>query len=378
MAFNILIVEDHDKTMRNYIKTSEDSRFAGKYEIISAKSRVEALQVLERDAIVHAAIIDLGIPKEAGGEPMDDIGLDFIKDLMKAKWFPVVVVSGNPDILELDGRDIPTHLRVFNKVSKYHIDVFEHFDGIKDLLSKIEAIQSAMDEILLDSKLSFWTIWEKWDEISSCFSDEDDKEKGTLKILLGDIIVNKWMQEYSAAPSVHPSIFYSHPISMDQIFTGDILNIDDEFWVVVTPPCDLSHDKHPEDLTLLKCIDLSEQEKQNIKKSNEENASRAQKEKVKKFFTESDLHRHFIPPWGKGKWPYWVSFKNVKTCDYSELKEKISGIKVASINWRFLPNLMQRFGFYVSRMGQDDIGNDESDAIDDTSLKHLLGNVEEG
>lgn len=366
MTFDILLVEDDEDVIRSYKRTAALAKFKGEYTFHVAGDVKRALEMLEEQPVVHAAIIDLSIPWEKNDKsgPSVKAGREVVKSILQTKWLPVIVVSANLEKFELG--DIPAYLKEIKKEDKSDIEIFRYLEKNKTFLEAMPVIQEAMNEIASESKIAFGDLWERWSEISPSFLQNKKNEKRTLKSFLMNSIIEKWMRDLP----VHPSLFYTHAIDSGKIFTGDILRAKGKFWVVVTPPCDLAGEGKPARLTLLRCENLSSEDENHVKKAIARNKVKGQEKNqgvVKKFLTKPDIARHFIPSWDEKGESYWVSFKNVKTIKHPNL-ENIQEMKVASISWRFLPNLMQRFGFYVSRMGQDDI-----DTIEDSSLRYLFG-----
>ena len=66
-----------------------------------------------------------------------------------------------------------------------------------------------------------------------------------------------------------------------------------------------------------------------------------------------DVSEHFLPPIAAGP-PLMVRFKSVSTKPLAWLNANLA-LREASIAPAFLPNLVQRFGAWVSRTGQPNI-----------------------
>jgi hypothetical protein len=155
----------------------------------------------------------------------------------------------------------------------------------------------------------------------------------------------------------HPFENYIRPALQEaRSHTGDIFQLDGMLWVVLTPQCDMATKKTKS--VLLACCESNpkvETWKEAIAglKSDSAKQKRSAEEFLGKLINQAQPGSHFLPPLVNGQ-PMTVNFKHLRTIDLSELEGKLSD-RIASISPPFLTNLTQRFGAYVSRVGQPNI-----------------------
>ncbi|MCP4621892.1 MAG: hypothetical protein GY844_36275 [Bradyrhizobium sp.] len=156
----------------------------------------------------------------------------------------------------------------------------------------------------------------------------------------------------------HPFENYVQPaLQESRPHTGDIFKLDDALWVVLTPQCDMATQKAPTVL-LARCDPnpAIEEWKENIAGLRPD-ASNNKKRAAERFFSrlvnQAEPALHFLPPL-EGEQPLMVDFKCLRIIDLIELQTKLSE-RLASVATPFLGNLTQRFGAYISRIGQPNI-----------------------
>jgi hypothetical protein len=156
----------------------------------------------------------------------------------------------------------------------------------------------------------------------------------------------------------HPFENYIVPALLEnRPHTGDLFRLNGEIWVVLTPQCDMATQKAVSVL-LARCDPkpkMDEWEKHvGLLQAGVSASKKADAEKFfKKLVNQSEPAQHFLPPLENGQ-PLMVDFKNLQTIPLDGLQVRLSD-RVASVATPFLGNLTQRFGAYVSRMGQPNI-----------------------
>ncbi len=83
-------------------------------------------------------------------------------------------------------------------------------------------------------------------------SSDVENTKIFLKRYVCSYLIEKWMAN-DLFNKMHHTEFYTYPPVKDRIHTGDIIELEGIYWIVMTAPCDLSNGDYPENLTLLKC-----------------------------------------------------------------------------------------------------------------------------
>ena len=139
--------------------------------------------------------------------------------------------------------------------------------------------------------------------------------------------------------------------------TGDLFKFNDELWIVLTPQCDMATQKAISVL-LARCnpspaIDVWRGRLRELRDVSG-NKRKSAEDFFKKLVNQAEPAQHFLPPLEENGQPLMVDFKDLLTVPLAELQGRLSD-RVASVATPFLGNLTQRFGAYVSRMGQPNI-----------------------
>ena len=360
MKLNILLLEDDNSQIDQYKEALEVNNLQDSYRLLPAGDIPTASDLIETNK-VNAAILDLKVPKEEYGPANAEYGLEFLESLLQNKQFPVIVVSANKSSIPVDEINIPRHLEIMDREPNVHYNAFKHFEKIKDLLEISPLFPETIEDIHSEFQKSFWEMWGHWHKINSRFDLQNhDKAKTFLKRYVCSHLIEKWMTD-DLFNEMHHSEFYTYPPPKERIHTGDILKLKNKYWIVITAPCDLSNDDFPDNLTLLRCQPIKSERIAEVvkpfKENLEEKRKNNQRKVVKRWFTDPSTSKHHLPHWTKNGKPFEVNFKIIKTKPFAKKKgrDKLISKRRAALSSHFLPYLLQRYGAYVSRIGQSDI-----------------------
>jgi hypothetical protein len=161
--------------------------------------------------------------------------------------------------------------------------------------------------------------------------------------------------------SWHPFENYVSPsLLTHRAHTGDIFRLDGELWVVLTPQCDMAVGKI-EQAILAKCVPGIPKWAENLKalRSAQSKSQRREPSEFLRQYVNQNLGagRHFLPPLPESDEPLLVHFSSIRAILLSELNNLLNH-RIASTAAPFLANLVQRFGAYISRLGQPNIDID--------------------
>jgi len=355
----LLIVEDNEGQL-DLLKDAvaeENAKGGDTFRIEpvgSAKEATMALKELKPDC----AIIDLRIPTSRKVPAKRPLGIKIALAAIKENGIPVALVSGNMGEIE-DSLDAFPMIGRFDKddplaFEKALLWIQEQGSMMTALTHAREKIQKSVAETFSER------IWGHWAEYKEA-TDSD-------QILLDDIVTRQIVSHVAEIlglddennPDWHPFESYIRPgLHADRAQTGDIFELDDEIWIVLTPQCDMATGK-VDNIILAKCehgkVDGWDQKILDLKAGDE-----AQKEKIRKFIrkrTNQDLpvSQHFIPPLDN-RGPMLVAFTVLNTISKDDL-EQVLHKRIASLAATFTPNLTQRFGAYISRPGQPNLDPD--------------------
>lgn len=349
----ILIVEDDEVTrdswQRDIQDFNRDPEAPFKFRSTFATTKREALQVLARTR-VDCAVIDLRLPdgndETGAGQPL---GNDVLQVLLEEVGIPAVVYSGYDG--EASEAVRASNIRVLLKQGGVPAQILNAFATQAGLMAAMEATRSRIAKET--ARLFNQSIWRRWE---ARWSTEQNRG------MISDIIARQTASHIAdalAQPPVnhHPDEFYIVPaLFADRLDTGDILDMDGQVHVVLTPRCNMAN-KPPSHLMLAVCntfqdwvqwkADLNGSSKQRYKADRE----------LRSHATQGHgIATHFLPPLD-GKGPWLVDFQEVRAIKSENLLALLPK-RFASIAPHFVPNLVQRYSSYLGRIGQPDISAD--------------------
>lgn len=301
-----------------------------------------------------AALFDLKFRTQGG---LQLSGNDLARVSLGDYGIPTGIISGGPGDFagDIEPRQM---IRTFAKTPGA---IDEAVAWIGDLWPMLTALASAREHIRRsEAEVFVRRLWPQWANYPAL----PQAGAGSL-----DLIVARQFAGYIAesmgaegAPNAlwHPFEAYTFPAAMEhRPHTGDIYELDDKLWVVLTPQCDMASGKA--DPVLLALCDPAAA---GLQAWQEKSAALATRDaegkhppKPARYF--SDLinqnnlpSQHFLPPL-EGR-ALIVEFKHLRTEALDDLQNSL-GLRKASVSSPFLMNLIQRFGAYVTRPGQPDI-----------------------
>lgn len=356
----ILFVEDDEGQRQLFDDAIREWNVANAGNEFSATmtDSVDQARDLLKSTRFDCALFDLKLPKSAeggkghisGGNELAEIGL-------RRNGIPVGIVSGKPT--DLDQKLVS-------------LGLLETFDkGDDDAYSKAVAWFAdkwLMMEILADTKEQIqisgaevfanrvWPNWKNYEGLAG--ENKNELKKVVVRQYVSHIAELLGLDDPENA-SWHPFENYIQPPSLSKrAHTGDIFCFDDELWIVMSPQCDMATGK-AKNVVLVHCDrkSLAKEWEEKVPELSAKEISRSKADARDSFFrklvNQGDLSRHFLPPLEDGS-PIMVSFKDIMVRSNAELIEALDK-RIASVAPPFLPNLIQRFGAYMSRTGQPNI-----------------------
>lgn len=304
-----------------------------------------------------AALVDLRLPSLEDGEEEAPLGNELAETVLRGNGIPVAIITANDAELEPQFQPSET-MKVFHKIDANVYDsVIEWFADkwmMMEVLSASRAhIRSISAEVFADR------LWHRWaDYVEAAGTDAKD---------LTPIVTRQYVWHLGEVLGIggvtgdlwHPfENWICPPLQQDRAHTGDVFDIDGVLWVVMSPACDMANDDKITDVLLVKCDrdELGEWSDRIAKLKGAENADQVKKfgDWFRKLVNQTRPGQHFLPPLPGDPRPLMVQFSNITTRPFVELQGMLAQRK-ASISAPFLANLTQRFGAYISRVGQPNI-----------------------
>lgn len=358
----ILFVEDDPKIidlMEIAVgKWNEAHQEQGRQFVLENCTTADQAKIVLGRTQFDSALFDLRLPGGTKGWSTEPIGNELALYALQQLGIPVAIMSGNPGDLDERLKQFPLHRLFFKGEKSAYEDAIEWFATWWEMMEVIagsrKRIQASSAEIFVKR------LWPQWKEFASI----QLAEVGHTSLI--DIVTRQFVGHVAELLGLdgpdsvkwHPFESYVVPsLWSHRAHTGDIFDFDGDLRIVLTPQCDMAKD-NVINVLLAKCIRGEqdwEQCVQNLKVADTDQ----KREKASKYFRKMvdqqlGASKHFLPPLPGETEPVMVDFTDVTVLPLGQIKEKLPK-RIASISAPFLSNLTQRFGAYVSRVGQPDI-----------------------
>lgn len=315
----------------------------------------DAITAFERTRF-DGALVDLRLPDKVPDQASEPLGNELARKGLRENGIPVAIITALKQELDPELEKSPT-VRVFDKGDDdpYKAAV-EWFGAQWEMMEVLSATRSQIRRI--SAQLFSDRVWPRWSD----YKDAAGNSAASLAPMVTRQFV--WhMGEFLGVASESGELWHPFeswlcpPLQPDRPDTGDVFSLDGTLWVVLSPPCDMANNKIS-DVLLARCdLDAVGDWQPKIDKFRLA-TDEAQKEKIRGYFrrltNQGSPSEHFLPPLpGDGR-PLMVQFANVTTRPMRELHDRLSDRR-ASVTAPFLANLTQRFGAYISRVGQPNL-----------------------
>ncbi len=355
-----ILFVDNDDSQASIFKdavTDWNAAQAGRrMEIVRATAVDEAKKIFAQRHL-DAALIDLKLPLTAGAKDLPSGGNELAESTLLEVGMPIAIVSGYPEDLDAELAARPT-VKVFNKGdTDVYVQVCRWLDSQWAMMAILASTRRHIQ--ILGAKVFLQRLWPRWETYSGLTgSDQEELTRIVTRQYVG-YIAEMIGHDGDGNASWHPYECFVQPALLDnRAHTGDLFRIDGKLWVVLTPACDMATGKA--EAVLLAGIDedgLSDWAEKVGSLHGPALSSSAQ-QKLDRYFNKLvnqnvDVSEHFLPPLNGGT-PMMVRFKEVSVRQLEFLNHNLK-LREASIAPAFLPNLVQRFGAWMSRTGQPNI-----------------------
>lgn len=379
--FRVLIVEDDKDQIQTW--DMQIARFNATRENAIFVRYAETLQEA-RDLVFHqkfdAAIVDIRLRREGGPKDATHDGNEVRKMLLENELTVVAHITGEPQASDMSADDSGL-VKVFTKggdgEDSVHSQILMWLESMKEM---IEILRES--KALIKKRMAFLfrsSIWPRWPHWQGA-----EEDKGFLFASLARHISSHLHDDLlrSDDGKVHPEEWYFMPPSPDKLSTGDVLEIDNDLYILVSPRCDLSRLKQGDALLFAKMLDVSEEWvlankelkdffcdiDERLASSTEpakiEKLKQKKSDKLGEFRQRFYGHKrnaakfHFLPEINGPqnlKGPFFVDFSKIINLEHIESgsHERLRA-RVASLSPEFVPALVQRLGAYISRIGSPD------------------------
>lgn len=366
MSIDLLIVEDEKNIKDSWLRAidfyniEEDKVFDIKATYCESLSEAKDLLLSLR---FDAAIVDLRLKDESLPSSNNNVdGVEIVRLISDSTMSIAAVYTGEPGLFNID--EYPKDsVTVFEKGHGDLKVILEWIDSKESMIRLIKNMKSDINNEMAKVFLkSIWPRWSFWIENSSDVYTVDALKRHMATHLHATFL-------NAGSNKVHPEEYFFIPPLTEDLDTGDILKMDDGYYILVTPRCEIAQDKH-ETLQLVFLHDeSSEWNKRQLKKSSatEKDKLNNAEESIRRFVNHNGNKSscHFIPQFRVEKdavvGPFFAKFNKITFVEKDNAEEicRLKNAKVASLSNEFVPSLVERLGGFFSRIGTPDYSHPE-------------------
>ena len=354
----LLIVEDDEQDLRrcrnavNRYKREKDREI----NLVECKTLNEALEKLDNS--FDGAIIDLKLADKGdeGNQVIEEIEKSFFR-------IPIAIFTGNPGNWNDNLNEKIMLIDVFIKGEIRYYQLLDRFWNIYDTgLTRIMGGRGKIEENLTKVFLkNLLPQIETWVSYGKKFSEENPErtEKALLRYTLNHLF--QLLEEDDE--KCFPEEVYLYPPMSEKFTTGSIVKADGQWFVVLSPACDLVIKKNTGKFRT-DCVLFVEIENTNdivnitldgiTKKSK-------RKDRLEEVFKNNyTFYYHWLPETNFFDGGF-LNFRKLKTLSEDEFREQFEKPSI-QISPPFVKDIVSRFSTYYARQGQPDL--DSEDFVD--------------
>lgn len=360
-VINIVVIEDDDGQIEIYKDAiEENNREKESIKIIANYLKNEdELNSIISEKRIDALIVDLNL----GPGDVNNSGNDIIEKVYMYKRIPIFVLSGNLNRLR-ERREVTS---VYKQYNRSDVSFYEIIEEIKKVFltgyTRIFGHPGKIDKLLNEV---FWKYAAT--NIETWYSENNDEIRDKRFMRFITARMNEQLHYNGNEHDRYNSIeFYICPPNSDKFFNGDIVLLDEKFYLVMTPACEIENKKCEK--VMLCEIDF--QNFADLKNKIRTFCSNTKKSQLSDLINNKKQDIHFLPPTsffpgGMVMFNSMIEYDIGVFEERKTLKYRISHVFMKDIINRFSLFLrrnedadLNRKADYYSKQGQPEIDIDE-------------------
>ena len=359
-VFDLFILEDNDAAYDSFNSLIEDYNKENEIKIktVRFKEVKQALNAI-KSGWYDGAIIDIRLSTSDDSEN----GNEIIREIKNNLRFPIRVYTGYDDIDD-DLQDQNEFYKIYKRTDiRFQEVLVELINIYKTGITKILGKKGTIEDYLRD-------IF--WNHLSSSFGSwikeaqtKDNIEKILLRYTLSHLQEYLDKDDSGDYDEYHPSEFYIKDPINKKLHNGMILKqkSPDEYFIVLTPSCDLANEKNDKVLMCKIIQDVKEfsvrlERNKKCKKACEEKKTQTNAQ-MKKYNSAKGrvmeitrnsfkLQYHYVPK--INSLGGFIDFQDISVINKADVESNYD--KIASVTNNFRKEIVARFSHYYMRQGQ--------------------------
>lgn len=346
-VINIVIIEDDDGQIEIYKDAIDENNRDQNSININARylKNDDGLNSIISEKRIDALIVDLNL----GPHDVNNSGNDIIEKVYMYKRIPIFVLSGNLNRLR-ERREITSIYREYNRSD---VSFYDIIDEIKKVFltgyTRIFGHPGKIDKLLNEV---FWKYAAT--NIDTWYSENNNEIRDKRFMRFITARMNEQLHYNGSQHDRYNSIeFYIFPPNSNAFFNGDIVILDEKFYLVMTPACEIENKKC--DKVMLCEIDFEEFD--DLKNKIRTNPSNNKINQLKELINNKKNNIHFLPPTSFFSGGI-VKFNSMREYDIGIFEErKILKYRISQV---FMKDIINRFSLFL-RQSDDNNLNQKAD-----------------
>lgn len=375
-TFRLLVVEDDLEDLKNYRSTIRGyaAQRGRDIKLVECRTREDVFEKLDKS--FDGAIIDLTLFEE------DDAGIQIIEKIAKPFFrIPIAVITEDPDNWEDRLNEEIMLIDVVRKREVNHNKILDIFwdiynTGLTHIMGGRGKIETTLNQVFLEN---LKPNIQKW--LSYAKNGEENSERTRDALLRYTLNHLLQLLEEDGEDCLPDEVYLYPPVSdkittKTKVTTGSMVKLDDKWFVVLSPACDLALIKGEPKTDCILLVEIEGEDdvvKTVLSKSNN---NKDKKKKLEALFNNTHtLYYHWLPPVefksSKGKPLNFdggiLNFRRLETRTKCNFEKKI-GDPLIQISPFFVKDIVSRFSSYYARQGQPNLDRDARKAFVDRHI----------
>ena len=269
-TFRVLIVEDDQAQIETWRRQIERFNAINELDCTADYAETEDIAAKLIDSNKYdAAIIDIRLQNNEGVKDATSGGNEVRDLLLKSEIVLVAHITGEPGEVHYDDERYKELVRIFTKgdssdeKQSVHEKILEWLHSKLDIISTMRSVKSNVTAKMAD--LFYSSIWPRWESWKT-----GDGGADFIPLSIARHMSSHLYSEFLKVSDgrVHPEEWYFQPPSKERFNTGDLIMTNHQYYVLVTPRCDLER-MNPNDTLLFARMHYAEEWAADIKNLDE-------------------------------------------------------------------------------------------------------------